>query len=97
MALDKNDDSAFYRDRLPSRYVGPYKGKLIEHHVDKGTAWRVCGRGNTGCAFVGKGRCVIYYTDMVIRAHEIAHCNGWSGKHELEGLDSFHFTRPPPR
>lgn len=83
-------------ETLPSKYLGPYRGKLIEHHV--ASAWGPCGRGNEGCAFRNKpkkGMCTIYYTDLQIRAHEIAHCNGWPSDHPLSSNDYFHWAPQP--
>ncbi len=97
-AIEKENEFWVWQDgNPPGRFLHPYKGKLIEHHVDRAGAWAACGRGFAGCAFPAKGQCTIYYTDAAARSHEIAHCNGWSGDHARTGLDRFHWTLPPPR
>jgi hypothetical protein len=78
----------------PGRFVHPFKGKLFAKkmaHLNGLEGYSLLG------TIEGTPACYIYYVNERARQHELAHCNGWPKDHRRTGLDSFHWTNPPPR
>ena len=81
----------------PQRFDRPYDGTVIVMTVDRANVWAECSddgrhevrRDAAGCAWVEDEVCYVYLAGKTRRAprgdilrHEIAHCNGWSHRHE---------------
>lgn len=81
----------------PPEYSGPYTGKLTERLVPLVEIGGACSALGTktlyawGCAQRRDGACLIFLPAIgpgvtsalqeQIRAHELAHCNGWPNDH----------------
>jgi hypothetical protein len=75
----------------PTQYVHPYHGAVIERVLPLTEARRLCARMGAradACSWIKGGTCyLVIPSDGPVRdlnaylRHELAHCNGWSGRH----------------
>lgn len=73
----------------PPQYVHPYRGQVIEHRVSQAELVALCHGPANGCSWVNGGVCHIALPHdekdrrliVLMRRHEIGHCNGWPSYH----------------
>jgi hypothetical protein len=73
--------------QAPSQYNHAYRGHLVTHYETREQIHARCGMNARACAAVARGACTIYLPVATpgsspevleaLRAHELAHCNGW--------------------
>lgn len=67
---------------IPPQFNHPYSGQIIEQRLDHATLRILCG-SDIACSVHKDGKCYIWmvvWATPDVRAHEVAHCNGW--KHD---------------
>jgi hypothetical protein len=73
----------------PPQYDHAYRGHVIEQRLSQLEMFFLCHGPAPACSWVSKGVCHIVFPNnerdgraiVLIRQHEIAHCNGWPSSH----------------